>query len=277
MTRQEVYQIAYQLDNTIAYLSKKKLGSKFYGYFCEPKILKDLEELHIYRSVLIDKLLHFNETRQCLNDQEFQQVVSAVNTVTETVYCEDICVDLNIDESQLQDYLRENPYCTTFEDWNRLSKYVCRGLSVELKIDKEQCNIAFDLFTNKLHCDILYALSVAKNACDLNYDLKIKKEDCKVEYKLLKSELDCNLNFEMYYKLVREYKLTPPMIKDIYKHGNKVIDNGTTYCIQTPTSEYPINLIEYGKLLTNEDFKKVGLKYELTDEKIKIYNNNYYN
>ena len=183
--------------------------------------------------------------------------------------------DVTIDLTKELEWIKNNPYCSSREDWERLSFVLCRDLKVEITATELKCNFTFDVVKEEITCDVLTALSIAEKACKLNVIIKRTDEQCKAEWKVFLEQYPGTINFKTYKSALNNHNLTFEAIKAIYDAGltlglNKL---GTCY-LKTNLTSYDLSDISFSNLITSQSInssnlisttKQTDLKKFLTD------------
>lgn len=270
----DVDELTYKLKSKLQQLSSKKLANLYYGYFCEEDIDSNINAATtLLKSLNRIKVSYLHIGKYCLPEGVVQAIIEKAIKFVGKESCPKNRKDIIVDGSQINQYLLSGPRCVTYDTWNKFSSFLCGNLGFQLKVEKQICDITFDITRNILSCNLLYALQIKKELCDLGYKVVKTKDECKLEYKLLIEKYpNCNLEYKAYLSFVNDHQLTYPIFKEVYESGlTLAIQEGDAF-VCTPINNYklteisPNNLQEllnagYVVSLNKHDLKQDYTKY----------------
>lgn len=269
---QFVDELVYNLKKLLQSLASKKLSHLFYGYNCEV----DIDEKINKTTILINsleriKLSFLHIQKYCLPEDRIQLIIEKAIKLVGKVSCPESRYDIVVDDSAVYDYLLAGNSCASYDTWNKFSRLICGKLDFKLTLEKDICDITFDIVKKVISCNLLYALQLRKEFCDLGYKIKKDNDECKLEYKLLRSNYpNCDLEYKVYTDLVNKHNISYPIFKEVYEGGLTLIKKENDVFICTPLNQYNIKditantieeLLNNGYLLTlNKDDIKIDFK-----------------
>lgn len=271
---QFIDELSFKVKEKLQNLSSKKLAHLFYGYNCEEDIDYKINQAGILlKSLIRIKVSFLHIQTYCLPDDRVQAIIEKAIKFAGKTPCPKNRRDLNIDSSQINSYLLQGPKCVTYDTWNKFSSFLCGKLGFKLKVEKEICDISFDITRNIVSCNLLYSLLVKKELCDLGYSINKTDLDCKIEYKLILEKYPkCDLEFKTYLSFVRNHNLSYPIFKEVYESGLTLLEKDGDAFLCTPINNYklaeitPSNLEEllnagYVITLNKHDIKQDYTRY----------------
>ena len=277
----ELDSLLYNLKKELIQLSDANLDYLYYKY--KKSTSSDFIKISYYIWALKKIVNKFSLNREiCLCPDEIGQIYSdaaATLKVVKNYYELEERRDVKVDLSSELLWTKNNPYCSSREDWERLSYVLCRELEVEITITELKCDFAFDLVKEEISCDVLTALSVAQKACDLNIDINRTDIQCKAEWKVFLEQYPGTIDLKTYKTALQTHKLTYEAIKAIYDSGLTLGLNKIGTCqINSKLTSYDLSDIKFNNLITSTSInssnlistsKETDIKRFLTD-----YNNN---
>lgn len=250
-------------------LGKSLRDELFHGWACDTLAKDKLQEVQTYHRLLDEEYVCIQLGGEpCLTAAELQTLFEKVNRIT--VSCESITPrpDLETDETYVDGWILQNPYCVAREKWEYLAYDILCNLQLEVQlIDKTvACDLTLDISRKDIVCDIMVAIDICQKNCDLN--LEVTRKDCRLcelDFDVLTRDSTCvegmNLfaeamgtpfTFEEYYKLI-EQNVSAGVILCVYQNGaclsvQEALDQDVTepqVVLHTTTGQYPINLIRF--------------------------------
>jgi hypothetical protein len=263
------------LDNII-YLSKKEinelskniLNNLYYGYCKNISESKSkISKLRFYTDVLqtYKKNIIFGGV-PCSNINTFNSIIEKVKIEVGSSKCNENKSDIIIDEKNLEKYLLSSPQCVSYDSWNKFSRGLCGEIGFKITVEKEICDITFEIVKKIIPCDLLFNIKVYKEACDLNYKIKRSKEDCKIDYKLLSEKYNCfNISLNDYFYLVKDKNISFSLIDEVYKSELELEIINNRACLVSKRNVYDIEKIAPTSLT-----KLTSLGYKVSAKKSNI-------
>lgn len=266
----ELDKLIYESKNKLEELSGNMVKSLYYGYTCDKKAEEQIKILDNYIRVLEDEnrkvVLGGKECLDCNNLQKLAEKVRKLTYVCDI----DLRKDLTVDRSGVDAWLMEFPHCASYEKWERLAYRVCSAFSLEVFVEKidcdvdlevfsseELCNLAFDISREQIPCDIMVALSVYSQACDLDFKINRTEEECKIDFKLLHNEVDCDLDFKAYQRLI-DCNLSFDIIKTVYENGCS-FTVGDPIELVSPLNSYTLDKFSFNDIPDVKKLQKMGV------------------
>ena len=246
----------YLINEEINKNSDRLINYLYYGYKCKGDEKAVMYKLGCYRDLLTKYYQNLNEgLGQCLCDDEIQSVIEKSKDLVFNNRIQYRC-DIEVDESNVNAWIAENPYCVSREKWEELAYYVCGTIGLNLTMSTEkQCDITFDIVRESINCDVLYAFTVANKTCDIGVTVNRTDEECQIDYKLLQEKTNCDLSYQAYYELITKCNLTYDAIKTATECGIKfcvedetfTCNTGATYSLSDVDckSLYDVSLIDF--------------------------------
>ena len=165
---QFIDELVYKLKDKLQQLSYKKIKALKYNYFCEEDIDEQVNEINIFiRSLNRIKTSFLHIERYCLPEDRIQAIIEKSIKIAGKTPCPKNRLDINIDDTQLNKYLLSAPRCVSYDTWNKFSRNLCGKLGFTLKVEKEMCDISFEITRNIISCNLMYALSIKRDLCNL--------------------------------------------------------------------------------------------------------------
>lgn len=255
---QFIDELVYKLKDKLQQLSYKKIKALKYNYFCEEDIDEQVNEINIFiRSLNRIKTSFLHIERYCLPEDRIQAIIEKSIKIAGKTPCPKNRLDIVIDETQLNKYLLSAPRCVSYDTWNKFSRYLCGKLGFTLKVEKEMCDISFELTRKIISCNLMYALSIKRDLCNLGYSIKKTKDECKVEYKILLEQVpNCDLEFKTFLSFTNKHQLSYPIIKEVYESGLSLLEVDGDAVLCSPINNYKLTEITPSSLeeLLNEGY-----------------------
>lgn len=236
-----------------------------YGYYMNEQYYSDaINKLEDYLWVfkkLKEQLIFTGEA--CVSYDKIKSLNEQVNNIIGN-NCNDIIPVIKIDNSREDDWVFKNPFCRSYESWEKWSKFYCGKLKLNLNIEEEKIpNLILEISREIINPDVLLSITAYKEANNLNLEINRTKEENKLDFKLLKEDLgELDLTEYNYSDLVLSFNLSYDIIKTIYSSGLSLEKKNNEVYLKTPMSSYKLN-----DLSDEVDFKfleKLGLKTTTT-------------
>lgn len=237
----DINDIIYSIKEKIVEYSISYLNDLKYGFKCKPDTQFNINKLSAQKWVL-ENLSKF---KNCFCNSDLQFIKEDIQT---TVNCKPKCkLDLIVDDSNIQEWNVNNPYCISKELWETLVYKVCGELSMDIDISTA-CNLIFDIYTEEKQCLIVEQISVKNNEqCSIDFKPIItKKEDCKIEFKkLIEENKNCDLTLHKYTKLINQCNLDYDIINSIYSCNLKIQFKNNKPYLYTKSGNYCIEDLKF--------------------------------
>jgi len=238
-------ELTYRIKQRLNFLSREKLNNLFYGYKCAADIDTEIKKLSTYKEVLDrTKISFLHIGKSCNDDETIQRVVEKVNKVIGKTSCPKKRADIKIDDSGLDRYMLTSPRCISYSEWNEFSRKICGKIGFTISVEKQICDLTFELAAKSISCDLLYALKVRRDLCDIGYRVtRADEKTCRIDYKLLLESVPCDIEYKAYVSYVRNHNLSYPIIKDIYAAGLSLATVEDDVVLCTPINSYSLSQI----------------------------------
>ena len=269
----DIDNLLYGIDKQICKTGESNLNSLQWGYGCTD--FGTISELTLYQKTLTRQKERLARNGQpCLCSDELQYIVEKVKDLVPKAFCGECTTSLNTDDSNLDSWVKSNPNCCSYEQWNTYSKKVCDGLDFKLITEKQRCDITYELETNIIPCNLLIAAESFREACEFKYKVNRTKEECKLDYKLLlEKEPKCDLEYKTYLELI-DCGMTYDIIKEVYCNDLKLKvdlskEEGCRIELQTKLNSYCFKdlAVDVNLLKKNNLKPTINVKKFLTDYK----------
>jgi len=255
--RSKVLETIQMLGSKLCDLGEDEINYKRLRIRCEDpenKVEEATSYIDVLQQVMKEKSLGL---QPCLNDEDIQCIIEKSIALTGSNCGPAPNSYVQVDESQLEEWVLRNPRCVSYQDWERASYYFCDNLEIKLDITPEEmCNLVLEIQTKSIDPNVLLVAEVYSEVCDLNLKLDSKSDvDCKVEFKLLHEKLDCDIDLKTYIELI-ECNISFDLIKTVYENKLKLYttvdkEGNKEVILKTSLNEYPL--------------KSLSLKTELLD------------
>ncbi len=265
-TVQDVHKIdelIYLLKNKVTKTSNDILGNLYYGYGGEiNKLQQYLNKLTTLKEVLeYQKKGLIVSGKHCSTPELFQMVIEkTIKEVGKEPCYIDKRKDVVVDDSGLDKYMLSKPYCISYDKWDEFARKICGDIGFTVTVEKEICDITFEISRQTIPCNLLYHFKVQKEMCDLNMTVNRTVDECKIDYKLL-AEKYCNFNLSLkeYIELVKEYNLGFNTIDEVYKNKLELAILNRRAVLKSQLNTYDISKISPSDLT-----KLIGLGFKVT-------------
>lgn len=225
-------------------------------------INEKIDDLIIYSDILrrLKEQLLIGE-KPCLTDHEFQLLYEKIiNIIGKNCYQEDY--DIFTNDSKKEIWLMKNPYCESYESWEKFSHYICKKINLELTVEKEKKkDIVFEISRKTIKPEVLLAISAYKTANKLNLKVDRTKEENKIDFKLLTEKVpEANIDFKLYSSLTQK-NMSFDVIKTIYESDLEVVVEGNELLLNTPINTYKID--DFSDDIKPEYLEKFDIKTDI--------------
>lgn len=196
-------ELIYACKFKIADLSSQEMQVLFYAEGCFPREKINLgKKVQCYLTILerVWKQVYYS-AKLCLCPKEIQSVIEATKGLVDVSCCNRGREDCLFDESEMAQYVIDNPACQSYANWNKWTKYFCGEIEFKIEIEERACDIMFAIAKDVLPCNVLFALQVKKQMCDLGFKVNRSEDECKLDWKILVEETKCDIDFTTYYRL----------------------------------------------------------------------------
>ena len=184
--------------------------------------------------------------------------------------------DVVIDEENEIVWIKNNPFCSSREQWERLSHIVCEKLDVKITVTEIKCDFTFDVVREEITCDVLTGLSVAETACKLGVIPKRTEAECKAQWKVFIESFPGGPDFKTFKTALKTHNLTYESIKAIYEAGLTLGLNKIGTCtLKTALNSYDLSDLSFSKLLTSDNISSSGLITTSIQTDVKKFLNDY--
>lgn len=197
------YGVGVSQENSFGYTTMK---------ICPKKVSKAIRLSQIIHKKYVS-LLH-NEV-VCFCDNVVNSAIQRLNEILPSS-CERFSSEsyINKDTSLLEEWIKYNPNCVSFEKWER----ALHNFKYEFTFDIQQvdCSIAYHFLVSNINCDLIADLNIVKDkSCELSTKFDITKQEncdykfdaefiksCKYEYDIVKEKTNCDLTIDTYIDLI---------------------------------------------------------------------------
>ena len=275
ITINDISELVYGIDKKVCKIGEDNQKALCWNIGCTD--FKVVNELTIYKDTLERyKTRLIRNSQPCICPDDLQCIIEKVLDIVPKSSCGECVESLIIDNSNLDEWVRTNPYCCSYEQWNKYSKCKCKDLELTITSEKQLCDFTFELETNIIPCEILYCAEVYKEKhCELEYKVNRTYDECKLDYKILVEKLpECNLEFKVYKELI-DCGISYDIIKEVYKNPTLSFvidhqkDDECKVQLNTTLNQYcfkdlavPIEILEKNKLNINIDPDKISGDYK---------------
>jgi len=261
------YQSKFKLDK----LSHDKIKKLFYNFTCEKDYQIKINKLNKYLSLIDHEFwIIYNGGEPCLDCNQLQCLAEKIRRLS--IECNiQYRKDLQIDDSNLNLWVANNPFCVAREKYEKLAyevfcelklEYELRQITCDLDVDiiskEKACELTFEIISNALPCDIIVAIKAYKQNCDLDFKVSRNKQECKIDFKLLNEKVNCDLDLNTYISLV-DCNLSFDVIKTIYENGCTVTLTEDGPVISSILNSYPLNSFIFDGEPDFSILKKLGV------------------
>lgn len=269
LTLKEVQNFILNINELISKLSASRIDNYYYGYDCET----ETSSLHLYK-FLLEKFVKDNlRGVECTCPEVIEKII----TKLQKYIPKPKDIDVEIDRSKEEQWIKNNIFCTTKARWKKLAYKICHDIELDIRLVPEDivCDLALEVKIGTLDCNIIEALSVSSINCQTGVKVDRTEQECKIDYKLLIENINDAPSFKTYMNAVRKNHMTFDQILDIYKSGAK-IEQGKEGCIlKTQLRTYPLSELTFKSYFESEKVNN-GL-IESKPSNIKKYQRDYKN
>lgn len=242
--REKLQQYIYAAENSIANYNKSYIQKTQWGYGSNCITEDEYRKLHIYRGILqrYDKALRL-EYKPTVCESDIQTILEKTYQL---VNLSDITkTNVQIDSTNFDLWVVNNPYCVAYEDWEKSLYEICPQIGITVTNITQTCNFVLDISSNKIedNCKFLYTLSIATVARQQScFDINVKNlGTCKINYETIVKKYDCDLDFNTYVSLLN-CNLSHKVVTNLLDCGVTFKVDSVNLCpiIKTKDSEYKI-------------------------------------
>lgn len=274
---QDLDNLVYSINKYLCRLSETIKNELQWGHKCKGNEHEVFTKLDCYKQALSRYLeKSIRGAKHCLSSEKIQYIIEKVKDIIPKESCPSCREDIQIDPSLENNWIKLNPYCVSYDKWNKYAKVVARDLNLSLTVEEDICNFALELSKKVIPCEILLAAEAFRKAdCELGLKISRTEEECKLDWKLLIEQVpSCDLDLKSYLTLSKECNLSFDIIKEVYDCNlclTTQTDEDTNQCVylKTPLGEY--ELVELAatedQLLKNNYSPKTILNKYLADYK----------
>lgn len=264
-------EINLKIKNEVHKLSKSHLRLIKNRYSCDLEYessLKDkISKLNTYYKILNrlkDQSLSGYEI--CLDKESLQCLIEKIIRIIGK-NCVPELKDYCIDKSREDEWVVKNPYCRSYEDWEKWSKFLCEKLHLNISSETEKLtSLILEITQETITPNVLLAISAYTEVRE-NLNLKISRSDdeIKLDFKLLLEKIpSCNLNLNIYQEMIKNHKLSFDIVKTIYDEGLSLELTKQNVELKTPVNVY--NLSQLSGEINPSYLKKFGMKTTLNKQ-----------
>lgn len=227
-----------------------------------------IKKLNVYLDIL-NKLKEqkFQGSGYCIDESEYNLLVEKIIDITGKE-CKNLLDSIYIDNSKEDIWAFKNPFCRSYESWEKWSKFFCGQLQMELTLEEEKIpELMLEISREIISPNVLLAITAQKEVKNLNLEISRTVEESKLDFQLLIEELDeCDLVETQYVDLVQVQGLSYDMIKVIYESGLSLVTDDKEVYLKTPMNTYKISDLS-GKI-NLKYLEKFGIKPTITKDKL---------
>lgn len=227
-------------------------------------IIKKIDKLFTYKDILVrlkERVLAGCDP--CMDRKQVQQLMEKITDILGK-NCKNRYCNIIIGESREEEWVIKKPYCRTYQEWEKWSKYICEQLDLELKFEiVKRPDFILDIVTQTIKPEVLLALSVYTEVRDkLNLEINRSEEQTKLDFELLVEKIpNIDLDLKVYAELVNKYKLSFDIIKTIYENGLNLQITTKGVEMKTPINIY--NISQLSGTINMDYLKKFGIKTDI--------------
>lgn len=232
-----------QAKNKIAELSSDQLKQLCYGYSCDSDAGNKIKKITKYK----DALAYLREQtylgyKPCIKDIDClkEKLIPLIGRK-----CSLNCTTVITDTTNQKEWDDNNPYCKSYEKWEKWSRILVRDLDIQLDFQTYDIEVISMQLTNEIITpELLVALSVVHESNELGLTLSTTFEEAKLEFSVLAEIYDFDLDFDTYLTLI-DNNISFKVVKEVYNSdlSLKVTNTveGTEIYLHTEQCDYPID------------------------------------
>lgn len=245
-----------RIRNEVSSLSDKTVRNlkTGYGSGSECDYGNKISKLNKYGEILTKvKNQALNGSEICLNTKDLQSLMSKVTDIVGKNCGNPKKVDYCIDKSREEEWVFKYPYCRSFEDWNKWSKFLCEKLNLDIDTEViDITNLILEISQETITSNVLLAATTyTEKLKELKLEVNRTEEEINLDFKLLVEKVPgTELNLEIYRELIKEHKLSFDIIKTICEDGLNLEIESKKVFIKTPLDKYEITAMG-GKINEN--------------------------
>lgn len=277
ITPSEIDNLIFQLRFEYNKQASKVQKNLAYGYGSVTKHTNRQEKILLVQSALEDLYRSLiNNASICLDCNRLNLLIDKARGLTTKYPKSQPRTDLHVDDSGETAWLVQNPYCASYEKWEKLAYTVCEQLTIDIELLSREvlCDLTFDIARNIVTPGVLRGLSAYSQACQLEWEITRTKKECEIDYELLLEKVeDCDITLEFYNELI-DHNITYSLIAAVYKAGLSFeIVHGCPFLV-TPTNRYNMHDLQFDTLVTDIDTE---VCQAVADDDLVDYLNDYTN
>ena len=245
----DIDDLRLRINNRINSLSDDNLRFLYNAYnpnvYYQAELDYKFDRLSTYEGILKnlkDQVLNGNDI--CLSRNSLQSLVEKVNNILGGGRIR--YTDYEIDDSREEEWVFNNPFCRTYEDWEKWAKIICGKLQLELNFETEKINnLILEITREIITPNILLAISAYTEARqNLKLEINRSDEEIKLDFELLIEKLPTfDLSLDIYVEMIKEHKLSFDIIKTVYDEGLSLQLGSEEVELKTPVNAYSLEQI----------------------------------
>ena len=204
---EKIREYIYGIDKKISEYNQSSICISDWGYACKPVTLEQFEKLMIFR----EYINHYYQSLKLNCDfgicpNEIQKILEVTSKLIDlNFHINEDFSNVKIDDSQFDEWVLNNPYCVSYEDWEKCLIKICPKVGIEVTDVKAVCNFMYGIISTQITCieKLLYTFDVIelarKNKC---FDISINTNNCKLDYETIVEKHKCDLDFNTYISLI---------------------------------------------------------------------------
>lgn len=244
---QDINEAILNIKNEVLKLSKCNLDYLKYRYssspYTEVELRDKLDRLVTYREVLTrlkDQIL--SGVCNCLDKESYSCLMEKVTRLVGK-NCKPVYVDYTIDNSNEEEWVMKCPFCRSYENWEKWSKFFAGKLNLQINADTEVLtNLILEISREIITPNVLLAISVYTEVREnLNLEISRSTEEIKLDFELLIEQVpNFDLNLSIYTELIEKHKLSFDIIKTVYDEGLSLEVDQEEVQLRTPVNAYTL-------------------------------------
>lgn len=241
--------------NKVAELSEEFIKELCFGYSCDSDSVTKINKILNYLKVLEEdekaKSLGFTS---CITPEAYECLEEQLRSIIG--FPKSKCSDVEVDESNLDNWEMKNPYCVSYECWNKWSRITARDLELNVSVETTKNDLVVELASEVITPDVILCASVVCEANKLDYKVTRTIEESKLDYNLLLEKIDCDLTLDAYLDLI-DNKFTYDIIRTIYENNLSIEVN----------AEKDNKQIQIKSSISKYDLKELDINLKLVQDK----------
>lgn len=246
--RDDINNILLKIKNHLSTLSTRHTFHIKNNYSAdltyENKLKDDITKLLTYQSIFNRlKLQDSYSNSFCLNNESinhlFEKVISIIG-----VNCRINSLDYNLNADKEEEWVMKNPFCRSYEDWEKWVKFFCGKLNLDITVDKKtKENLILEISREIISPNLLLTISTYKKVND-ELTLRVQRTDneIKLDFNLLTEKVDHDLTLKTYTSLVKDCSMSFDMIQSVYAEGASLeVSNNNEVILKTSYNTYNLD------------------------------------